>query len=413
VAKIQKAHKILLDVNPETEQLFVSWCGAARWSYNYGLGRKKEAFEETGKSPGSYALMKEVVTLKKTDEYAWLNDVPKSVPRMALLQLEAAYANFFRRVKGGDKKPGFPRFKSKKRSRLSFHLEPDTIATDGNRVRIPKLGWIRMHQAIRFEGKLVGTVCISCTAGRWYASFSVETEVADPIEKQERVAVGVDVGIKHLAVLSDGKMFDNPRPSYRLERLLAKAQRQMARKQKGSKRWQKARLRVQRIHKRIADLRANTTHHVTAYVAANYDGVAIEDLNVRGMSQNHHLAKSVLDANFSELHKQLAYKLAWVGGEVRQVDRFFPSSRLCGACGLINSELTLADREWTCECGAHHDRDRNAANNLAIKCFGSMVGDPCAWTVRCSETPDETRSKSLALVVERRPSEPCQFGTVW
>ena len=268
--------------------------------------------------------------------------------------------------------------KSKKRSKLSFHLEPDAIAIDGNRVRIPKLGWVRMHQAIRFEGKLVGTVCISCTAGRWYASFSVETEVADPIERQERVAIGVDVGIKHLAVLSDGKMFDNPRSFYRLEGLLARAQRQMARKQKGSKRWQKARLRVQRIHKRIADLRANVTHHVTSYVAANYDGVAIEDLNVRGMSQNHHLAKAVLDANFSELHKQIAYKMAWIGGEVRQVDRFFPSSRLCGVCGLINDELTLADREWTCECGAHHNRDQNAANNLAIKCFGPMVGGPCA-----------------------------------
>lgn len=413
MVKLQKAHKILLDVSPETERLFVSWCGAARWSYNYGLGRKKEAFEKTGKSPGSYALMKEVVALKKTDEYAWLNDVPKSVPRMALLQLETAYANFFRRVKGGDAKPGFPRFKSKKRSKLSFHLEPDAVAVDGNRVRIPKVGWIRMHQIIRFAGKLVGTVCISCTAGRWYASFSVETEVADPIEKQEREAVGVDVGIKHLAVLSDGKMFDNPKSFYRLESLLARAQRQMARKQKGSKRWQKAKLRVQRIHKRIADLRANATHHVTTYVAANYDGVAIEDLNVRGMSQNHHLAKSVLDANFSELHRQLGYKMAWTGGEVRQVDCFFPSSRLCGVCGLINGELTLADREWTCECGAYHDRDQNAANNLAIKCFGPMVGGPCAWTVRCSEAPDETRSEFFTLAEERRPSELCQVGTVW
>ena len=414
MVKIQKAHKILLDVSPETDRLFVSWCGASRWSYNYGLGRKKETFEETGKSPGSYTLMKEVVALKKTDEYAWLNDVPKSVPRMALLQLETAYANFFRRVKSGDAKPGFPRFKSKKQSKLLFHLEPDAIAMDGNRVRIPKVGWIRMHQAIRFKGRVIGTVCISCTAGRWYASFPVETEVADPIEKQERVAVGVDAGIKHLAVLSDGKMFDNPRSFYRLEGLLARAQRQTARKHKGSKRWQKARLRVQRIHKRIADLRANATHHVTAYVAANYDGVAIEDLNVRGMSQNHHLAKSVLDANFSELHRQLAYKMSWVGGEVRQVDRFFPSSRLCGVCGLINSELTLADREWICECGVYHDRDQNAANNLAIKCFGPMVGGP--WTLRvngAARPPDEASSESFTLVEERRPYEPCQLDTVW
>jgi putative transposase len=339
--------------------------------------------------------MQEIVTLKKTAEYDWLNDVPKSIPRIALLQLEEAYTNFFRRVKGGEKEKGFPNFKSRKRGRMCFHLEPDAIAIDGNRVRIPKLGWIRMHQAIRFEGRIVGTVCISCTAGRWYASFNVETEIADPIEKQERVAVGVDVGIKYLAVLSDGKVFDNPKSFFRLERLLARAQRQMARKQKGSKRWQRAKLRMQRIHKRIADIRANATHHVTSYIAANYDGVAIEDLSVRGMSQNRHLAKAVLDANFAELQRQLTYKMFWAGGEVRKADRFFPSSRLCSVCGFINGELTLADREWVCiGCGTHHDRDRNAANNLVIQCFsGPMVGGPWTLRVKCSKAPDEASSE--------------------
>lgn len=389
---VTKAHKILLDTSPEIEKHFVSWCGAARWAYNRGLERKKAEYESNGKSLGSYVLMKEVVELKKTDEYAWLNDVPKSVPRMALMQLEVAYTNFFRRLKGGDAKPGFPRFKSKKRSRMCFHLEPDTVAVNGNKVRIPKVGWIKMHQAIRFEGKLVGTVCISCTAGRWYASFSVETEVADPIEKQERIAVGVDVGIKHVAVLSDGKIFDHPKPFYRLEKLLARAQRQMARKQKGSKRWQKAKLRIQRIHKRIADLRANATHHVSAYIAANYDGVAIEDLNVRGMSQNHNLAKSVLDANLAELQRQLVYKMAWSGGEVRQVERFFPSSKLCSVCGCINGDLTLADREWVCACGAHHDRDLNAANNLAIKCFGRGSAVTARGGTGAARPTDEART---------------------
>ncbi len=401
-----KAHKIQLEVSPEIEYLFVSWCGAARWSYNYGLERKKAEYEASGKSSGSYALMKEVVALKKTNEYAWLNDVPKSIPRMALLHLEAAYTNFFRRVKAGDVNPGFPKFKSRKRSRMCFHLEPDVLAVIDNRVRIPKCGWLRMYQPIRFEGKLVGTVCISYAAGHWYASFSIETEMANPIEKQEREAVGIDVGVKHLAVLSDGEAFDNPKAFYRLERLLARAQRQMGRKQKGSNRRQKAKLRVQRIHRRIANLRANATHHVSAYVATNYDGVATETLNVRGMSQNHHLAKSILDANFAELQRQLVYKMAWSGGEVRQVDRFFPSSRLCSVCGLINSELTLADREWNCECGATHNRDLNAATNLAVKCFGPMVGG--SWTLRVNgaiRPPDEVSSESFTLVEERRPSE--------
>lgn len=366
-----KAHKILLYTNSEIENKFISWCGTARWAYNYGLERKKTEYEINKKRPSSYALMKEIVALKKTDEYAWLNDVPCSVPRVALKHLDVAFTNFFRRVEEGDIKKGFPKFKSRKRSRMCFHIEPHQIAVKGNRVRIPKIGWIKMHQAIRFKGKIVGTICISYTAGRWYASFLIETETADPIEKQDRKAVGVDVGIKNLAVLSDGKVFNNPRSFYRLEKLLARAQRQMARKEKGSKRWQKAKLRVQRIYKRIADLRANATHHISAYVAANYDGVAIEDLNVNGMIKNHNLAKSILDANFAELHRQLTYKMTWAGGEVRQVDRFFPSSRLCNVCGFVNDQLTLADREWTCnECGASHDRDLNAAINLVIECFG-------------------------------------------
>lgn len=388
-----KSHKILLKIIPKTEASFISWCGAARWAYNYGLERKIDNFEGFGKSLGAYTLMQEVVAIKKTAEYAWLNDIPKSIPRMALLQLERAYANFFRRVKSGDKeKKGFPRFKSKKRSRICFHLEPDAIAVNNNYVRIPKIGWLKMHQAIRFEGKLVGTVCISQTAGRWYASFSVRTEVPDPIEKQERDVVGLDVGIKHLAVLSDGRKFNNPKAFYHLEKLLARAQRQMARKRKGSKRWQKAKLRIQRIHKRIADLRANATHHASAYVASNYDGVATEDLNVRGMSQNHRLAKSVLDANMAELHRQLVYKMVWTNGEVRQVDRFFPSSKLCSVCDCINDNLTLADREWVCACGTYHDRDVNAAVNLAIKCFGRGLTATARGGMGVARPTDEART---------------------
>jgi putative transposase len=402
-----KAHKIQLNTTPETETKFVSWCGAARWAYNYGLQRKKTEYETNKKSLNSYSLMKEVVALKKTDKYAWLNNVPKSIPRMALIQLGKAYDNFFRHVKGSNAKPGFPQFKSRKRSRMCFHLEPDAIAVDGNRVRIPKIGWMKMHQGIRFEGELVGTVCISYTVGRWYASFLIKTEVADPIEKQEREAIGIDVGIKHLAVLSDGKKFINPRAFYHLKNLLARVQRQMAHKKKDSQRWQKAKLRVQRIHKRIADLRANATHHISTYIAKHYDGVAIEDLDVKGMSQNHSLAKSVLDANFSELHRQLDYKMTWAGGEVRRVDRFFPSSRMCSTCGFINHELTLADREWTCcECGTHHDRDINAAVNLAIKCFPPMVGGGCAWTVRRGNAPDEARSEIFTLAEKGQPSIP-------
>lgn len=388
-----KAHKILLNTTPEIETQFISWCGSARWAYNFGLEKKIAEYEETGKSPRAYALMQKIVSLKRTNEYIWLREIPKSIPRMALLHLDKAYSCFFRRVKGKDKQMGFPKFKNRKQSRMAFHLEVDAIAVKGNRIRIPKLGWLKMYQAIRFNGRLVGTVSISQTAGRWYASFSVETEVTDPIENQEKIVVGLDVGLKHLAVLSNGRKFGNPKSSYRLERLLARAQRQTTCKQKGGRRWQKAKLRVQRIHKRINDLRANATHHISSHIANNYSGVAIESLSVKEMSKNHCLAKSILDANFAEMHRQLTYKMIWKGGEIRQVGKFFPSSRLCSVCGRINNKLTLADREWICECGTHHDRDINAAINLAIKCFGPRVGGPWTLRVKCSEAPDEASTE--------------------
>lgn len=385
-----KSHKILLNTTPEIEAQFISWCGAARWAYNHGLETKIALYQNEKQSVSAYALMQEVVSLKRTDEYIWLRDVPKSVPRMALMQLETAYSNFFRRVKGGDKQKGFPRFKSRKRSKMAFHLEPDAIAVKGGRVRIPKLGWLKMHQGIRFNGRLVGSVCISKTAGRWYASFTVETEPGE-VDNQDKPVTGLDVGIKTLATLADGTEFENPKALYRLEKLLARAQRQMARKQQHSKRWQKSKLRVQRVHKRIADLRANATHRASSHVCKNYAGVAIEDLNVAGMVKNQNLAQAVMDANFAELQRQLGYKMMWSGGEVRQADRFFPSSRLCSFCGCINNNLTLADREWTCECGASHNRDVNAAINLKKRCWPGVDGH-CSQRVKRSKAPDEART---------------------
>ncbi|MBI4640927.1 MAG: helix-turn-helix domain-containing protein, partial [Candidatus Tectomicrobia bacterium] len=187
---VQKSHKIRLLPNNAQKAKFVEWAGIHRWAYNFGLERKRAEYESTGKFPGAYALAVEITALKHST-HSWLSTAPKSVPRLALPQLDAAYTNFFRRVKNGEEKLGFPRFKSKKRDRLVFHLETDTISLHGNKVRIPKLGWVRMCQPLRFDGKLVGTVAISEQAGKWYASFSVEGEISVPVEKQER-EVGID-----------------------------------------------------------------------------------------------------------------------------------------------------------------------------------------------------------------------------
>jgi len=371
---VHKGHRIQLQPSQAQQVVFRQWAGAYRWAYNYGLERKKAEHEATGKSPGAYSLMQEVVALKKTDEYAWLRDVAKSIPRIALMHLEEAYNNFFRRCKDGAAKKGYPRWKSRKRSKVVLHLEPDTVTVEGKRIRIPKLGWVKMTKPLRFEGELVGTVAISERAGKWYASFNVQTEHV-PAEKQGG-AVGIDLGVATLATLSDGTTFENPKAIRRHGQLLARAQRQMARKQKGSNRWHRAKLRVARIQKHIADVRADAIHKATRYVADTYSLVALEDLNVSGMVRNHHLAKSVSDAAMSEFGRQVGYKVGWEQGEVTTISRWFPSSKLCGACGCINDDLTLADRTWTCDCGAVHNRDQNAAANILAEALRIHRGFP-------------------------------------
>lgn len=359
---IQKSHKIQLLPNNVQRAKFVEYAGVHRWSYNYGLERKKAEYESTGKSSGAYALAVEVTALKRST-HPWLSEAPKSIPRLALQQLDVAYANFFRRVKNGAMKPGFPRFKSRKRDRLVFHLESDTVVIDKNKARIPKLGWVRMCQPLRFSGKLAGTVAISEQAGKWFASLTVEVETPDLDERQDR-EVGIDLGVKTLATTSDGREFENPKHGKQLEELLVRVQRQLARKKPGSKRWQKAKLRVQRIHKSIADRHADAIHQATLRICGKYNTVYLEDLNVSGMMRNHCLARAVADASMREFRRQVEYKERWRGGTVGFVDRWFPSSKLCSECGCINDELTLADREWVCDCGTHHLRDHNAAMNI-------------------------------------------------
>jgi putative transposase len=363
--RVHKGHKIQLSPNNKQSSKFKEWCGAHRWAYNFGLERKKKAYKETGKSLSAYSLMKEIVRLKQQPETAWLKDVPKSVPRVALLHLEGACKLFFRRVKESEGKLGFPRFKSRKRSKKVFHLEPETVKVNGKRVWIPLLGWVRMTKPLRFSGKLVGTVAISEYAGKWYVSFNVEVTLPEPIESQDRQAVGVDLNVSELATCSDGTVFENPKALFHYEKLLKKAQRQLSRKEFGSKRWKRAKRRVQLIHKRIADIRGDATHKATSYIADRYNFVAMEDLSVHCMMKNHHIAKAIADANFYEFRRQVEYKLSWSGGKLILISRWFPSSKQCHICGGKNDKLTLKERIWRCDCcGTAHDRDLNAAKNI-------------------------------------------------
>ena len=393
---VQRSHRILLQPNNKQRTAFSRWVGAYRWAYNWGLEQRKTTYEQEGKSLSKYDVQKLLTIEKHTPERDWLNDILRDTLVNAIWDMDRAYQNFFRRVKSGEAKKGFPRFKSRRTARRVFHITAALVqlSEDRRSIRLPKLGWVRMTKALRLEGKMVSTVAISEESGRWYASIVVKAEVPDPPDRSDDPAAGIDVGIKTLMTLSDGTQYQNPKATYALEKRLARAQRQQSRRQKGSNRWKGAKRRVQRIHKRIKDVRVNAAHQATQQVARNYGLVAMEDLNVKGMVKNRHLAKAVSDSNFHRLRQQLTYKTAWSGSELRLVDRWFPSSKLCSVCGCINDDLVLADRNWTCDCGATHDRDVNAAKNILAAAMRTTDESAVAGRggIGFSSPPDEAPS---------------------
>ncbi len=302
--------------------------------------------------------------MKKTD-VPWMYDVSKCAPQEALRDLDEAYGHFFRRVKKG-KKPGFPRFKSKKRGVGGFRLT-GSIKVFERCIQLPRLGHLRLKESgyIPFDNPKVRilSATIKERAGRWTVSIQVE-ETIKTLEPSAEVT-GVDVGISALATLSDGTKFENPKVLISAERQLTHLQRAVARKKKGSKNRQKAVRKLARKHAHVAHIRENVLHGISSAIAKRYGTVGMEDLNVDGMGRNHHLAKALHDAGLAELRRQVEYKTEWRGGRVILAGRFYPSSKECSRCHVVKTELPLKERVFRCEaCGFERDRDENAAINL-------------------------------------------------
>jgi putative transposase len=244
---------------------------------------------------------------------------------------------------------------------------------------VPKLGWVNMAEALRFEGKILGAV-VSKVAGRWYVSISVEMDRPEALQFP-RASAGMDMGLKRLVVLSDGTQYENQVLLRSELTHLKRLSRRLSRRQKGSQRWWRAKDRLARFHERIADRRADRLHKLTTGIASTYAVLGMEDLNVAGMLRNHRLALSLADASFGEIRRLLQYKSDWFGGRVVEIDRFYPSSQLCSVCGVKNPGLRLEDREWTClNCGTHHDRDVNAARNIHAEALRLLEQTPVVAT---------------------------------
>ena len=355
--------------NPTIAQriYFAKACGVARFAYNWALEQWQKQYElhkadpEKNPAPSEAALRRQLNAIKPV-EFPWMLEVTKCAPQHAIMNLGNAFRNFFR----DPEKFRYPQFKKKFRHD-SFTISNDQIKIEGSRIRIPNLGWVRMCEPLRFKDAKVLSVTISRGADDWYVSISCElTSLTHLKPAKNQGRVGVDLGILKMAVLSDGHVFEAPMPLKHALARLKILQEIMSRAKRGSRNRQKLRVRIARLHRRIANIRSHAIHKLTAFLASNYSEVVIEDLNVKGMMANHHLARAIGDVGFYEFRRQLEYKMALRGGLLVVAPRFYPSSKRCRFCGGKNEDLTLSDRSWVCpHCGETiEDRDLNAALNL-------------------------------------------------
>lgn len=293
----------------------------------------------------------------KGREYPWVYEVHKDVNQQPFSNLQKAFARFFR----GE--AGYPTFK-KKGTHDSFYVSNDKLKVDGKRLYIPRLGWVKMREVVRFDGRVLGAT-ISRDAHRWCVSLQVDVGPDYHRARSGDGFEGVDLGVTTLATLSTGEKIENPQPLRTLLKRLKTSQRRVRRKVKGSQNRRKAVQRLARLHCRIKDTRHDVLHKLTSRLTSENQAVAIEDLNVRGMMANHHLAQAVGDMGFHEFRRQLVYKAKLTDTHLVVVDRWFPSSQTCSQCGTYHERLTLAQRTLYCDCGLEISRDHNAAINLA------------------------------------------------
>jgi putative transposase len=366
------AHKIALDPNNVQATYFARAAGTARFAYNWALAewqRQYEAWKADNSLPKpSQAALRRQLNAIKREQFPWMLEVTKNAPQMAIIQLGQAFQNFF----AG--RARYPKFR-KKGVHDRFTLTNDRFSVEGSRIRIPNLGWVRMRETLRFTGKIMSAT-VSRVADRWFVSIAIDTQDSSHLPKAENQGVvGVDLGVEALATLSTGEPpIPGPKAHKALLDRLRRLSRSLSRKKKGSSNRQKAKAKLARLHARIANIRADALHKLTSDLARRFHTIGIEDLNVRGMMANRHLARSIADMGFFEFRRQLGYKAGMRGGQVVVADRFYPSSKTCSECGTIQEKMPLSVRQWTCpDCGAAHDRDLNAARNLATYAVSSTV----------------------------------------
>jgi putative transposase len=381
------AHRIALDPNDVQRTYFAKACGTARFAYNWALAEWERQYA-VGKKPDEGALRRQLNAIKR-EQFLWMLEVTKCAVQVAIQDLGIAFKNFFAKT------AKYPKFKKKGKSKDKFSLSNDQFYVEGDRIHLPRIGFVRMRELLRFEGKIMSTTVLR-TADRWFASIAVEVPDMPPVKNQD--VVGVDLGVTTLATLSAGEKIEGPKPHKALLGRLKRLSRAHSRKAKGSKNKAKATMKLARLHARITNIRRDALHKLTTTLATRFGVIGIENLNVKGMTTNRSLARAISDMGFFEFRRQLEYKAKMRGGKVVVVDRFFPSSKLCSDCGFHACEMLLSVREWTCaNCGETHDRDVNAAINLKNMAVSSTV---TACGAEGAGARRKTRTKPSAMKQE-------------
>jgi putative transposase len=411
--RVLQAFRYAVDPTPAQARACRSHVGARRFAFNWGLGLVKARLdaktrgEDVGVPYALPALRREWNRAKATVA-PWWRENSKEAYSAGLDGLARALKNYFesRAGKRAGPRVGFPRFRKKARRRQSVRFTTGPIRVDDRtHVVLPRLGRMRTHEPTSALAQRIqaGTVRIlsatlSCDGGRWYTSFTCEVERGERQPTCPASIVGVDVGVRHLAVLSTGETVANPKPLRTAHQQIARLNRALTRRQRGSRRWHDTARRLGRAHARVAHVRADAMHKLTTRLARTHGTIVVEHLNVSGMLRNRRLARALADAGLGELRLQLGYKCLWYGGQLIQAPTFYPSSKTCSLCGTAKATLPLSAQVFRCDhCGAAMDRDLNAAANLAALAAVSVAGSgpetltARGWDVRLAGRGEQSR----------------------